>query len=84
MGLASGASVLCSEISVRRQRARVGDGGTLSRRKRRLPGDALIEFEVALWPAEDVPIRHGDGASAQAGGPPQGDQASQGCRRRIR
>jgi hypothetical protein len=43
--------------------------GTASRRRRRLPGDALIELEVGLGLglAEEVPVRHRFGRIVSGG-----------------
>jgi len=41
--------------------------GTASRRGRRLPGDALIELEVGLGLAEEVPVRHRPGSILPGG-----------------
>ncbi|WP_213380611.1 hypothetical protein [Allochromatium tepidum] len=42
--------------------------GTVSRTRRRLPADALIEREVRLGLLEEVPVRHRLGRLAQADG----------------
>ena len=42
-------------------------GSTLSRRRRRLPGDALIKLDVGLGLAEEVPVRHRLGSILSGG-----------------
>ena len=54
--------------------------GTASRRGRRLPGDALIELEVGLGLAEEVPVRHRFEITVPGGWSAGGAMGAQGYR----
>ena len=60
------------EHSGRGGQAQHRGGCTLSRSRRRLPGTALIEFDVGLGLAEEVPIRHRLGSLLPGGWPAGG------------
>ena len=48
-----------SGLGVMRDGGKTKGLGTASRRRRRLPGDTLIEFELGLGLSDQVPVRRG-------------------------
>jgi hypothetical protein len=62
------------EIAGAAGRREIRGAGTLCGRRRRLPGDALIELEVGLGLLEEIPVRHRLGSIVPGGRIPRQHQ----------